>query len=453
MKARELLSLTSYSCTGFILLVIVVYHFSESQILSSLDVKNDKIYQRHACESEAETFNHQQQQELKRNNRRSRNSENNRGAVCLNNNPFRIIQKCNHSHRKSENVQNKPKPSEVNFKPIIGVLVQAALGPNSQFGEFIIFPAHVKWLEMSGAKVVPIWGNQTVQYYQHVIEQINGVYLPGGHSNPLHSTYGRDAKVLLDLAIQENDKGVYLPVWATCLGLQFLLSNAAGEIATYKCEEMFKQTKFFKGKDYDDSFIQKNVPFNLLPVLFDENNLPHMHHNCVSMKTYHSNTAMRQFFKVVSVNTDDEGTEYISTMEARNYPIYSVQWHPEKFSFHWNMKANTPHTSRAIEFGQTLGRFFISEARRNSHEYKNAADEEAMLIDNFQVTFMGQPSYSSFYFFTARQMTNESLNERKFNISEQYKEVGSELKLIGKKKAASLATTWFGISTKNTAHN
>ena len=54
---------------------------------------------------------------------------------------------------------------------------------------------------------------------------------------------------------------------------------------------------------------------------------------------------MDKFWKLLSVNTDTEGLEFISTMEAENYPFYASQFHPEKNSFEWaNGSPAIPHT-------------------------------------------------------------------------------------------------------------
>ena len=35
-------------------------------------------------------------------------------------------------------------------------------------------------------------------------------------------------------------------------------------------------------------------------------------------------------FDVLSTNKDKKGTAFVSTIEAKKYPFYGVQWHPEK---------------------------------------------------------------------------------------------------------------------------
>jgi gamma-glutamyl hydrolase len=40
---------------------------------------------------------------------------------------------------------------------------------------------------------------------------------------------------------------------------------------------------------------------------------------------------------------------YISTVEAKEYPILGLQWHPEKNNFEWTKHKNIPHGYWASE--------------------------------------------------------------------------------------------------------
>lgn len=39
---------------------------------------------------------------------------------------------------------------------------------------------------------------------------------------------------------------------------------------------------------------------------------------------------MRTTWDVLSVNLDREGKEFVSSMEAKRYPFYATQFHPER---------------------------------------------------------------------------------------------------------------------------
>lgn len=41
-----------------------------------------------------------------------------------------------------------------------------------------------------------------------------------------------------------------------------------------------------------------------------------------------SNGALSSFFRMLTTTPDQNGKVYVSSVEARNYPIYATQWHP-----------------------------------------------------------------------------------------------------------------------------
>jgi hypothetical protein len=88
---------------------------------------------------------------------------------------------------------------------------------------------YVKWVEMSGARVVPVFHYESVANLTNTFNSVNGLLMPGGGSNistgtEIHSA----ARVLFDLAVAASSVGDAFPVWGTCMGFQFLHVLAAG---------------------------------------------------------------------------------------------------------------------------------------------------------------------------------------------------------------------------------
>jgi gamma-glutamyl hydrolase len=64
---------------------------------------------------------------------------------------------------------------------------------------------------------------------------------------------------------------------------------------------------------------------------------------------------------VTSTNKDNQGLEFVSSFEHRQYPIYGIQFHPEKNAYEWKETKNNPHTANAIVVAQYFANFFINE--------------------------------------------------------------------------------------------
>ncbi len=127
--------------------------------------------------------------------------------------------------------------------------------------------------------------------------------------------------------------GDYFPLWGTCQGFQLLSVLAA-------------QDQSVLLRNYYDSY-NYSIPlvltsnaassrlFNALSsetvkTLTQKNVTQNLHHNGVLPKSFTENANLAKVFTLLSVNTDRKGTPFGSTMEGKELPFYSTQWHPER---------------------------------------------------------------------------------------------------------------------------
>ncbi|VDI26198.1 Hypothetical predicted protein [Mytilus galloprovincialis] len=117
-------------------------------------------------------------------------------------------------------------------------------------------------------------------------------------------------------------------------------------------------------------------------------------------KTYNSNSRLKKFFKVLSTNVASNGKEFLSTVEAHKYPVYGIQWHPEKSNFLWNSRyTGLVHDFQSIRVSQHFANFFISEARKNKHQFPSVEMEAKTLINNYPISYTADSSFEEMYFF------------------------------------------------------
>ena len=88
------------------------------------------------------------------------------------------------------------------------------------------------------------------------------------------------------------------------------------------------------------------------------------------------------------------------TTSAINFPIYGVQWHPEKSIYEWTSAEGINHSEHAVIVAQTLANFFVQEARKSAHSFPSTEEENSMLIYNYSphdsfTTFEMSPLYFS----------------------------------------------------------
>lgn len=278
----------------------------------------------------------------------------------------------------------------VNVRPIVGILTQP--GPPAPEGSSYIAASYVKWVEAAGARVVPIFYDETPDEIRSKFAAINALLLPGGGAKlrPGHPFYDTAAQ-LVRLAIKANDGGDYFPVHGTCLGMETLsiiVSQNYTLLSDMDAEDA--PAPLMYTDQAEDSHLFRSLPPGVVrnlqntPIAFEN----HMHG--VVMPAYEENPRLRDFFKVLALSLDKAGLPYISAMEARQYPITATQFHPEKNQFEWNTRLHIPHSPEAVEMGQEMANFLVREARRNGHAARDALEEDAMLIYNYAPSFTGR---------------------------------------------------------------
>ncbi|XP_069076349.1 gamma-glutamyl hydrolase isoform X2 [Pleurodeles waltl] len=288
----------------------------------------------------------------------------------------------------------------VNDRPIIGVLAQEThFGHLYHYGKSYIAASYIKTLETAGARVVPIRINLTEAEYGRIFNSINGILFPGGGVDLKTSGYAKAAHLFYKLALQANDRGDYFPIWGTCLGFEQLTYITSGEniLTLTSTEDVALPLNFSTAPDKSKIF--RDVPKDLVKALATKPLTANFHNWSLSLKNYTGNEKLRKFYKVVTTNTDAQ-LEFVSTMEAYKYPIYGVQWHPEKNPFEWKLPSSTSHSLQAIKVSFYMASFFVSEARKNYHHFVEKAEEMKALIQNYNPVYTASISvFDQIYFF------------------------------------------------------
>jgi gamma-glutamyl hydrolase len=119
------------------------------------------------------------------------------------------------------------------------------------------------------------------------------------------------------------------------------------------------------------------------------------HGHGIAYGAFAANPSLDNFFDVLTLSIDRQDAVYVSTMEARKYPIYATQWHPEKNAFEWTPDLDIPHEPEAVEITQEVANFLMGAARKNHHRPESREDEEDLLIYNWQdgLRYSGKRKY------------------------------------------------------------
>jgi gamma-glutamyl hydrolase len=250
---------------------------------------------------------------------------------------------------------------------------------------------YVKWIEGAGGRVVPIRYDYTKEELALLVAQLNGLLFTGGGLDlALNSPYVQTANYIFDLAQNQSD---YFPIWGTCQGFQLLhilaAQNEAVLLSGFDSEDISWPLQYTS--DTSTSRLFSSLPKDIYTILSTENVTMNFHVDGVTPDIYQQYPALPNFFKILSVNNDRKGRQFISTVEALKWPIYASQWHPERPQYEFNSDdVGLVHTYDAIRANQAAAEFFVNECKKSSHQFSNATQLEKMLIYNYNPYYTGQ---------------------------------------------------------------
>jgi len=77
-----------------------------------------------------------------------------------------------------------------------------------------------------------------------------------------------------------------------------------------------------------------------------------------------------------SHSTDAAGTLFAASMEAKNYPFFGTQFHPEKPSQLWVDGMNINHSWESIQLQAHFSSLFVEMARANPDTFGNFSETQ-----------------------------------------------------------------------------
>lgn len=242
-------------------------------------------------------------------------------------------------------------------------IISVPLSPDKKYfkvcGDSYIASSHLKWMKKNNVEFIIIpYDSENLQYY---FNRIHGLYLPsGGAFAGTQKQYYKACKSLIKMAIKENEKGYYFPVWGCCMGFQQMLIIADGKdnltdllgqfnslhnyMTNIDLTQEGKKSKIIKGLDESTfkKITRKKATLN-------------NHKMGISPGDFDNNQGISEFYKNVGNSIDRDGKPFVAIIEAHDYPFYGVQWHPER--------------NREMD---AFVKFFVKEMRKNRRKIKRS---------------------------------------------------------------------------------
>ncbi|KAJ3671014.1 hypothetical protein LUZ60_008440 [Juncus effusus] len=294
------------------------------------------------------------------------------------------------------------------YYPVIGIVSHPGNGTAGEHGRSLplygdddsyIAASYVKFVESGGARVIPILYNEPEEVILEKLKLVNGVIFTGGRAKygPYVETLSKIFQVILD----RNDGGDYFPLLAICLGFELvnmIVSKDNKILESFSAHNHASILQFVDETSTNTS-VFKRFPPDLIQKLSTDCITIQNHIYGLSPKRIQSNDALSNFFRILTTTPDKNGKVYVSSIQAYDYPITGLQWHPEKTAFEWGL-SNIPHTEDSALATHYTASYFISETRKSSNRpsMKKVLDN---LIYNYQLTYLGKDGtgYDEVYVF------------------------------------------------------
>lgn len=273
-------------------------------------------------------------------------------------------------------------------KPIIGILTNPVQDNTDDIMESFINQNNVKWLEAAGAEVVPIHPWLSDSELDLILSKVNGVFFQGGSTFlRLDSPFVISATKILKRVINEKDqKNRILPLWGTCQGFELIHVIVSGSRTVL---ENYNSYNVISSLQIDSDANKTSKLFSLFSDqdiinLKAEALTAEFHHWGVSLDDYKIFTDLEAFLEQNSFAFDSDGKVYVASAEAKKYPIYMVQFHPEKTSYDRNSSDNVPQGIDAVRVSHNFANFFVNVSRENDNKMSEEEIKLFGLINSFE---------------------------------------------------------------------
>ena len=199
---------------------------------------------------------------------------------------------------------------------------------------------------MGGAKVIPFNWRHHMNSIKELMGKINGILFTGG-GNIIYNKSGEltnfAQKVCEIIAYAEelNDNGTYFPIWGTCQGYELLTACRSPKeniFSDYDSNPSISTTIEFEHHAKDSRLFTKLGSHEGSKIIKDlsENAIALFGHNYgISPETWNSKEELHGYFNLLATSLDKQGKQLVATIEAKDYPFYGIQYHPEKNPFEW----------------------------------------------------------------------------------------------------------------------
>lgn len=298
----------------------------------------------------------------------------------------------NISNNISENINNKP---------VIGILTIPMsnwfidnIMHNSKNIKSYLPTAYVRWIENSGARVVPLQYTLVKNLMISELMQVNGVIICGENGSinylNLHEDVNIDnetirwmkaAFTIFEFAKKENHRNRYFPLLGIGTGYEELFFMATRPNYYKKLSTIENSMTFNEGEKPDNELVTLSDKTTMQPLSLTKTPGNFVSYISDKDKKIWSKTKVcyntsglglnaRAFPDFLEINAKAKNskynTEYVSIYSFKELPFYGFCFHPEAVLFNWaDSEMDKKNIDVDVDFSKKMSEFFVNECRKN----------------------------------------------------------------------------------------
>jgi gamma-glutamyl hydrolase len=291
----------------------------------------------------------------------------------------------------------------VSRKPVIGIVSTPSDFHNVYDPEeySYIKGSYAEFIDAAGAIPIAIPWDLPERELITLLNSINGVLFTGGDASLweydpvtedlVFSNFTQRAVSIVKYALSLNDKGIHFPVYGICQGFEVITLSIAGNVKPIDHFVHPGQLDYVEiTEEGQDSRMFAGMPDHLVDFLKDQKNMFYNHRYGFNMSLLENFKVLNDFFRITAKGSDDNGKEFVAGMEAKEYPIYIVQYHPERVLSEWKNKTVFDHPEDAAQAMIIHSVYLVSEAMKNNQKFEAVEVLERFKLDNHEHVYMNK---------------------------------------------------------------